>query len=65
MGRFDLEHSPDDDRLIVYVRMDDGTCRRVYIESTGRTSSEPVNGSTYESAPLENVSNSDEVQLGV
>lgn len=48
IGRFDLEHSPEDDRLIVYVKVDDETFFRVYINADGTTSRERVSGTTFD-----------------
>lgn len=64
MGRFDVEHNPGDDRMIVYVKSDDGRTVRVYINADGTTSSESVTGSTYDDAAVDDVENTDEVTIG-
>jgi hypothetical protein len=61
MGRFDVEHNPEDDRMIVYVKTDDGPVIRVYINADGSTSSENVDSSMYDESPLNGEPNSDEV----
>ena len=48
MGRFDVERN--DDRLSVYVSLDDGTTLRVNIEHDGTTHSERATGSNYNDA---------------
>jgi hypothetical protein len=64
MGRFDVEHSEDDDRIIVYAKDDQGNTIRVYINADGTTSSESVDGSTYDDAAIEDAESTDEVTVG-
>jgi hypothetical protein len=64
MGRFDLEHNEDDDRLIVYVKNEDGGTIRVYVNADGTTSSELVGGSTFDDVPVVDSESTDEVTIG-
>lgn len=63
MGRFDVEHSPEDDRLIVYVRCDDGQAR-IYINADGTTSQEIVSGTTYDDPPIDGAKSTVEITIG-
>lgn len=65
MGRFDLEHNEDDDRLIVYVKKDDGSIVRVYINADGTTSTEFVDGSTFDDKTVEYSGSTREVVIGL
>lgn len=64
MGRFDVEHNPDDDRMIVYVLSDDGRMIRVYINSDGTTSREHVTGTTFDDDPVDGAESTEEVTIG-
>lgn len=64
MGRFDVEHSEDDDRMVVYVKTDDGNTVRVYINADGSTSRENVIGTTFDDEPIDGVENTEEVSIG-
>jgi hypothetical protein len=63
MGRFDCEHSEDDDRLIVYVRKDNGKIIRVYINADGTTSREKTTGTTFNDQPVEYAESTEEVVI--
>jgi hypothetical protein len=64
MGRFDLEHNENDDRLIVYVRTEEDGVMRIYINADGTTSTERVDGSTFDDAPVVDSESTDEVTIG-
>lgn len=64
MGRFDVEHSPEDDRIVVYVNDDQGNTIRVYINADGTTSSENVDRSTYDDEVDEGAQNTNEITIG-
>lgn len=65
MGRFDVEHNPDDDRIIVYVKADDGQMVRVYINADGTTSRENVTGTTFDDEPVGGAESTEEVTIGM
>lgn len=64
MGRFDVEHNPEDDRMIVYVNAEDGQTVRVYINADGTTSRESVSGTTFDDQPVDGAESTDEVTIG-
>lgn len=64
MGRFDVEHNPEDDRMIVYVKGDDGQTVRVYINADGTTSLENVSGTTFDDQPVDGAESTEEVTIG-
>lgn len=64
MGRFDVEHNPEDDRMIVYVRCDDGQIVRIYIHEDGTTSQEMVSGTTYDDPPIDGAESTEEITIG-
>lgn len=61
MDRYDVEHNPDDDRIVVYVRTDSGHFVRVFIEADGSASCENVDGTTFDAQPLDGEENTQEV----
>lgn len=64
MGRFDVEHNPEDDRMIVYVKTDAGQTIRVYINADGTTSRESVSGTTFDDQPVDGAESTEEVTIG-
>lgn len=64
MGRFDVEHNPEDDRMIVYVNAEDGQTVRVYINADGTISLENVTGTTFDDQPVEGAESTEEVTIG-
>jgi hypothetical protein len=64
MGRFDVEHNPEDDRVIVYVKADDGQMVRVYVNADGTTSRENVTGTTFDDEPVDGAESTAEVTIG-
>lgn len=64
MGRFDVEHNPEDDRMIVYIKADDGQTVRVYINPDGTTSQENVTGTTFDDHPVDGAESTEEVTIG-
>lgn len=64
MGRFDIEQNPEDDRIIVYIKSDDGSTVRVYIESDGSTFRENVSGTTFDDTPIDGTESTEEITIG-
>ena len=64
MGRFDVEHNPEDDRMIVYVKGDDGQTVRVYINADGTTSLEKVSGTRFDDQPFDGSESTEEITIG-